>query len=434
VRIAGYEILKTTKLHAEIGRKVGIEISKRSTSTLSNPAAWLLNLFGGTTTSGVAVNSNTALQVSTVYGCVEEIAKGVANMPVMVYKGEELVTDDLTLLLKRPNLYMSGYDFFHFAAAVRALKGNFYAYIVRDAAYRPVEIHPIPTDNVTPWFKNGQLFYQVTATSVPYFELNVPNIVPARDMIHFKGLSAGDPLKGLNPVALHAETIGVSLSATKHQGRAQKDGILKFLVKSESKLSPDQAKIAKDSLNDIIYNGDNIAVLPSGASLEKIQLTPDELKLLEVLKLTKTQICEIFGVAEAQLAGSVSEQDYIYFHQSTLTGYTEPMTQELEFKLLSEKDKYTHRIVFNFDSLLRATADKRAEVYGKNILNGVMTSNEARKKENLKPLLDGNVQYMNAQVIPANKMEDYWAAKIIQLENSADKNNNPDGNNNNNTQ
>jgi len=63
-----------------------------------------------------------------------------------------------------------------------------------------------------------------------------------------------------------------------------------------------------------------------------------------------------------------------------------------------------------------------------------MTSNEARKKENLKPLADGNVQYMNAQVIPANKMEDYWGAKITQLENSADKNNNPEGNNNNNTQ
>jgi len=434
VRIAGYEILKSTKLHAEIGRKVGMEISKRSTSTLSNPAAWLLNLFSGTTTSGVAVNSNTAMQISTVYGCVDEIAKGVANMPVMVYRGDELVTNDLTLLLKRPNPYMSGYEFFHFSAAVKCLRGNFFAYIVRDSGYRPIEMHPIPTANVTPWFKDGQLFYQVSPFSNQYFQISIPTVVPARDMIHFKGLSTGDPLNGLDPISLHAETIGVSLSATKHQGRAQKDGILKFLVKSESKLSPDQAKIAKDSLNDIIYNGDNIAVLPSGATLEKIQLTPDELKLLEVLKLTKTQICEIFGVAEAQLAGSVSEQDYIYFHQSTLTGYTEPMSQELEFKLFSEKDKYTDRIVFNFDSLLRATAEKRAEVYGKNILNGVMTSNEARKKENLKPLADGNVQYMNAQVIPANKMEDYWGAKITQLENSADKTNNPDGENNNNTQ
>ncbi|RUP37055.1 MAG: phage portal protein [Acinetobacter sp.] len=407
------------------------QVQKRS--TLANPAQWLIDaLTGGTSTySGAAVNSNTAIQVSAVHGCVLEISRGVANMPLHQYKGTTKVQDDITLLLKKPNPYQNGYDFTMMATALMAYRGNFYGWIVRDAAYKATAIHPLPVDNVIPYFVNGQLFYDVTPFNLYNYSLNVPKTIPARDMLHYKRESLTTPLKGESPIAIHANEIGLSLTAVKAQGKAQKDGLLKFLVKSEKNLQPDQAKMAKESLQDIINKDDSIAVLPGGAQVERVQLSPDDLKLLEVMKYNEESIYKIFGVNKSIMDGSAGEEQYIYFYQSCLASYAIPIEQELAAKLLPESNKLTNYFKFNFDSTLRATADKRADVYGKNIMNGVLLQNEAREKENLAPLENGDIHYSPAQWLPAAKMEAWIDAKIENLLNkTAGKNNNPDGNNN----
>src|SRR6185437_5240687 len=54
---------------------------------LSFPAEWLLDIFnGGRTDSGVRVSEMVALQVSTVYACVNVISDGVSSLPLNVYK------------------------------------------------------------------------------------------------------------------------------------------------------------------------------------------------------------------------------------------------------------------------------------------------------------------------------------------------------------
>src|SRR5216683_1230014 len=60
---------------------------------LSYPAEWLLDIFnGGRTDSGLRVSEMTALQVTTVFQCVNIIANGIASNPLLVY--ERLMTDN----------------------------------------------------------------------------------------------------------------------------------------------------------------------------------------------------------------------------------------------------------------------------------------------------------------------------------------------------
>ena len=54
---------------------------------LSFPAEWLLRIFnGGRTDSGIRVSEITALQVGTVYACVNIISNGVSGLPFHVYE------------------------------------------------------------------------------------------------------------------------------------------------------------------------------------------------------------------------------------------------------------------------------------------------------------------------------------------------------------
>src|ERR1700722_4745017 len=60
---------------------------------LSYPAEWLLDIFnGGRTDSGIRVSEMTALQVSTVYACVNIISGAFAALPLTVM--EHVIKDN----------------------------------------------------------------------------------------------------------------------------------------------------------------------------------------------------------------------------------------------------------------------------------------------------------------------------------------------------
>src|SRR6516165_680049 len=54
---------------------------------LSYPAEWLLDIFnGGRTDSGIRVSEMTALQVSTVFACVQIISSTIGFLPLHVFE------------------------------------------------------------------------------------------------------------------------------------------------------------------------------------------------------------------------------------------------------------------------------------------------------------------------------------------------------------
>jgi len=242
---------------------------KRSTTTLANPAQWLIDyLTGGATSSGVAVNANTAIQNSSVHGCVLAISRGVANMPLKKITGGQSVYEQL---LNEPNPYQNGYDYRAMCVANMAYKGNSYSLIERDKFYNVKALHPIPVESVKAVIKEGQLYYAIKHN-------NINDTFHSRDVLHFKGLSISDPLRGENPIQLHADEIGVAIGATQQQGKSQKNGVLKFLVKSEKTIPETAATSIKKDLTEIIDEDQNIAVLPNGAQVERLQLTPPDRK------------------------------------------------------------------------------------------------------------------------------------------------------------
>jgi phage portal protein BeeE len=110
--------------------------------------------------------------------------------------------------------------------------------------------------------------------------------------------------------------------------------------------------------------------------------------------------------------------------------YAINIEQELARKLLTENDKLTYYFKFNFNSLLRASANERADYYNKGIRGGWLSRNEARLYEDVNGFSGGDEYLIEANLMPSSQINEYMDAKIANLMATADKNNNPEGVNN----
>jgi HK97 family phage portal protein len=411
------------------------KIEKRS--MLTQPADWFVNtlnnIFGYQTKSGQAVNNTTALSIASVHACVRVIADGIAGLGLKLYKDDgqnrdQIIIHYATALTNEPNPYQTKYDFTKYMTSHLALTGNAYAFINRDVRNIGIELHPIAPQYVTPVMQDGLLFYKVTLAGYP-------GMIPATEMLHFKGMCGDNPLIGLSPVVLHAETLGIDLAAISQSAGVYKNGVLKFLLTSDAQIKIDQAGPLKKSLDDVIDGASRSAVLPNGIKMEKLSLSPEEAQYLETRKFSSEEIARIFGVPASMIGATAGikssvEQEYQDFYARTLMSYAINIEQELARKLLTENDKLTYYFKFNFNSLLRASANERADYYNKGIRGGWLSRNEARVYEDVNAFDGGDEYLIEANLMPSSQINEYMDAKIANLMATADKNNNPEGVNN----
>jgi HK97 family phage portal protein len=406
-------------------------------SMLTQPADWFVNtlnnIFGYQTKSGQAVNNTTALSIASVHACVRVIADGIAGLGLKLYKDDgqnrdQIIIHYATALTNEPNPYQTKYDFTKYMTSHLALTGNAYAFINRDVRNIGIELHPIAPQYVTPVMQDGLLFYKVTLAGYP-------GMIPATEMLHFKGMCGDNPLVGLSPVVLHAETLGIDLAAISQSAGVYKNGVLKFLLTSDAQIKIDQAGPLKKSLDDVIDGASRSAVLPNGIKMEKLSLSPEEAQYLETRKFSSEEIARIFGVPASMIGATAGikssvEQEYQDFYARTLMSYAINIEQELARKLLTENDKLTYYFKFNFNSLLRASANERADYYNKGIRGGWLSRNEARVYEDVNAFDGGDEYLIEANLMPSSQINEYMDAKIANLMATADKNNNPEGVNN----
>ncbi len=387
------------------------------------------SLLGRYTRSGQTVTSNTAYSIASVHRSIEVIANGIATMGLNLYRetpeGKQRINGDLTRLLKNPNAYQTGFDFWVYVMCQLKARGNSYSLIKRNSLYTATELHPIATSYVRPYFSKGLLFYQVED---PVWK----GTYSSDEILHFKGLCTDDPIIGKSPIALHAESLGIDLAAMASSADVYKNGVLKFLLTSDRKIS--DATALRQSLDDVVNGQRRSTVLPEGVKMERMSLSPQEAMYIEQRKFSVEEISRIFGLPLSMLnagnSGSDVELEMQQFFAQTLQPEAERIEQELNRKLLREVDKDTHEFKFVFNSLMRASAKSRAEYYNAGIRGGWLRRNEARYMEDLERFETGDQMLVTADLLTADKLDEYMTAKIEALQAQAMKNNNISGNNN----
>lgn len=389
---------------------------------MSNPQAWLVDMFTGGTKSatGVNVTPDRALQASAVYACCRVLSETIASLPLHVYKrldrGKEKAVDHYLypILHDAPNPEMTSFEFRETMMGHLCLRGNAYAEKVYDRAGRIKELWPLNPDRVTVARDKAtkQLIYTVTIPDeARKVELGSDRI------LHIRGLS-GDGIIGYSPIKLARESIGLSLATEEYGARffgngSRPGGVLEH----PGKLGTEARKNLKTSWEEMhkgLEQSHRIAILEEGLKWHQIGIAPEEAQFLESRQFQAVDIARIFrvpphlvGILDRSTFSNI-EQQSIDFVVNTIRPWLVRHEQAYKQRLF-DVDDVDHFAEFLIDGLLRGDIQSRYTAYSVGRQNGWLSADDIRELENMNPLPDGQGK---TYLLPLNMVPADQTAKV----------------------
>lgn len=356
-----------------------------------------------------------ALASSAVYACVSTIANDIAKLPVQHWRkrggAKEPVTDSAaSRLLRRPNHYQTWLNWTMYMVSHLLLRGNAFAYVVRNGRTEVSELHPL--SYASPQVgEDGSVFYWMAES---YLAQNPRGNVPQDRVLHLRGMTYGHPLVGITPIMAAAASGNGGLAIAEKIAEYAKNmtrpgGTLSF------KEQIDPAIMGKvGELFDAAYKAGKTAALGSGAEFSPLAMTAVDLELIDLLKWTAQDVAMVFGVPAYRLglgslpAGSAESVNRTYV-TGTLSFYLRLIETALESLLEVPTDE---AIEFDLDALLRADFAQRMDAYAKGVQGGILTPDEARAKEWLAATPGGDKAFIQRQCVPLDLSIELAQAEI----------------------
>lgn len=356
--------------------------------------------------SGVSVNINSALRTATCLACGRVIAEGVAQLPFKLYRerpdgrGSDPARDHslYRILSRRPNPWMTSFEFRELLTLHAVFTGNAYAFKNR--------VGNGPVRELIPLLPHCMRVTQEWdgAPSYEYQQKDGTTLRFTADQIfHLRGPSWNGYL-GLDAVQTAREAIGLAIAteethARLHKNSAKPGGL--FSVKGQlSKESYDRIKAQIEESKSGLANAHKTWVLDQDAAWTSMAMTGVDAQHIETRKHQIEEICRAFRVFPQMVMHSdktstfASAEAFFIAHVThTLMPWIERWEQTCDRDLLAEKeiDLYAK---MNVTALLRGTARDRAEYFksalGAGGTRGWFTQNEVRALEEYNPMDGGD--------------------------------------------
>lgn len=374
-----------------------------SINSLAFPQPLLYAALGGyASNTGVPVTPFTALQAATVYGCTKCISEDIAALPLQVRRraanGGWIVDrfHPLAKLFRKPNRWMSAFQFWSYALTAACLRGNSYIVICRDGAGRPSELVPVTPDRVTVKLSaiDGRPWYLVNAR-----QIGIGVWIPPEDMLHWRNMSV-DGYLGLSPIACGQDTIGLALAAQQHgavlfrQG-AQVAGVLKHPGKLSDEATKNLAESWRDNHSGV-QNAIKTSILEEGMTFEKIAITNEDAQFLQTRQFQVLDICRMYRVPPHKVAdygrstfNNIEQQQQMYV-DDCLGPHTDQFEGIMNDQLLFDDERDDYETHFDFTGLLRGDTIRRYQSYAIGLTNGFLSANEVRALEGMNPVPQGD--------------------------------------------
>jgi HK97 family phage portal protein len=348
-----------------------------------------------------------ALNLSTVYRCVDILGNSVAQLPVIPFNtagGNKRVMREhptYRLLTSSPNRRMTVFMFLKMMIGYMLLRGNAYAWIERDTNNNPVNLHYIPADFVAV-NEPVNLFADIT-----YTVAGLDRAVEHTDMIHILNFPDQSGIRGVSTIYHAAKSLGLTLEIENNtRKRLNVSGILSI----ESALSDKQIKDVKTSwmANE---SDDSITVLSGGWRYIPVVPSAVDSQLLQMREFHSVDVARWFGVPTTKLGinQGVSyngiEGENIAFLSDTLQPLLQKIECELERKLYKECEQPYIDVKFDISSLLRVDLRSRAEYYRTLFNIGALTINEIRNDMDYGPIEHGDKTYIQVNMTTLDNLQ-----------------------------
>lgn len=332
-----------------------------------------------------------AQQSVAVRSSVDLIASICSELPIDVYTGKGSKRKEISLPTYLEDPAGDGYglsDWIYQLVYAWLYRGNAYGEpldVTAPTASNPKGMirqmswfHP---DRVTGQIIEGRVQWSADGVRVPRLEHRRVNPVPGQ-------------ILGLSPIEAHADTVGVSLAATRFgkswfDSDAQPVGILR---NSLGGIDPDKAKTVKDRFMAALKGNREPVVMGRGWEFQTLSVSPEESQFLGTMGYTEAQCARIFGPGIAQLlgyevGGSLTYANIQDFDITLLKYSVGKWLRRLERVLFDFLPRPQYAI-FNRDALLETSTMQRYQAHALALQNQPWKEiNEVREKENLPPLV-----------------------------------------------
>jgi HK97 family phage portal protein len=348
------------------------------------------------------VSEQTALTVSAIFSCVNLIAGAIAALTTQIYRRaaegehEQIYGDPLWWMLNEEFCpRWNAANGMEYIAQSLLLHGDGLAIINRKAGLNLGAIagldpvHPIATTILpTPDYK--RLIYVITR---PWGAVEVYD---QDDVLHIPGFGFNG-FRGLSPLRNHLRMTGaVALATQEFAARFFSNGARSdFVIKSEQKLSPEDAAMIRDMYlenHQGLSNSHRPMVLGQGADVKALTLPLEDAQLLETRRFAVEEICRIYGVPPFMIAqmekttswGSGVETMGQGFVRFTLRQHLTKIEKEINRKFFRTAGKFVEFDTFELERAnMEALFNSFSTAIGGQGKPGFMTAEEVRNKLNL---------------------------------------------------
>lgn len=381
------------------------------------------------------------LKEITYLNCLKIKSESVAKLNLEVKKetskGESVeknhyLYDKLKL---RPNPYMTMVDCMKSFVTLGIHNGVSGMVILRDKNGKVTELYPVEIISITVDEKGileGRAKNNVT---VKFNLLGKEGACLEEDIIIFKDFT----LNGINTKAIR-ELAKDTMQNNKESAKVMKElyvnGLTNKVAVQTSTQITDKAEIKKtNQLLEEFYNdgGKNgrFFVVPFGYNFQKLDMNLADSQFKELRELNAVQMASLMGIPPHMLGflensnNNSLEQQNLSFLNNTLLIMLKQIEQEMDYKLLTEKERNSGlKIRFNVAGLLRTDAQTQSNIITNYVKNGVYTINNARRilgledieggdtvfvasgTATLEQILNGDTSYLNPVEAPADEIVD----------------------------
>jgi len=367
--------------------------------------------FAGAWQTNVTVSRDEILAYFAVYSCISLIAQDISKMRLKLVQKtsdgiwEETDSPAFSPVLRKPNHFQTRIKFIEYWITSKLVHGNAYILKQRNNRGNVEAMYVLDPMRVTPLIsESGEVFYQVRTDTLSGLVEVGDVVIPAREIIHDTGICIFHPLVGVSPVYACgvAATQGLKIqnnSTNLFTNMSRPSGILT----APGAISDETAARLKADW-ETNFSGDNVgktAVLGDGLAYQAMTITPEDAQLVEQLKMSAEVVCSTFHVPPYMI-GVGALPSYNNIEALNQQYYSQALQAPIEAaELLIDEGlglvQAGYGVEFDLENLLRMDTAARYKAHTDAIGGGWLAPNEARKKEDLRPVAGGETPYMQQQ-------------------------------------
>lgn len=334
---------------------------------------------------------------------------------------ESIKNSPASRVMLTPNSYESGSEFNARLVDQWITYGSVVALASRNNRFEVDGLHIMPFGSwqleVDPDSK--EVFYLIGESADYMAPVKASMVVPARDVLHLRWATPRHPLVGESPLQAAGVAAGIHTALSRSQATffsqmRRPSGV----ISTEEKLTREQMTTLRAAWDDQSkrLSAGGVPILGSGLKWQPMSITSADAEVISSLKMSNDEIFRALGVPPPLLGAlehatlANTEQLVQAWLAFSLGGLIERYERALDrlFGFNPRKD----RVEMGVDSLLRSDLDGRMSALSKGIVGGVMSPNEARRKEGLSPVEGGDQIFLQRQNTPIDLLSQLAAAEL----------------------